>query len=598
MESEAQGSTCLAARPDASVAPVQVSPPDRVALVRMLAASGESYYVELKGAWRYGPEGPRPRDVREIASDIGRSIVGFTNADGGDLLVGVEDGGGITGVPHELPQRLYLQQWRQHVQLPPEGDLPVRVFEVEVDGRIVLLFRVEAHPGAPVVTSDGRCLMRRGAETVPMSSEWIDRHRAHTFGDLDYEISPVQHATLADLDLSLLRHGRESTSARALEAFDDVGLLRYWNLVEQRNGSIVLRRAALLLFADNALQWHPNNRVRLRRVLGDEPGYGRNLRTQEQEHLGPIVRALPATIERLNRELEREARGDQLFVTSQLLPREAVEECVVNAFVHRNYAVEGQAIEILLYPDRVEFHSPGQLPDPITLPSLREQRPVHRSRNPVMMRVLRDLGWTRDQGEGIRRIFGSIRQAELHEPELEVFADTFIVRLSTRSIYDEATQSWIGAYGPYGLRPEERRYVVALRKTGGKRSVDRLARYLDEPFDATKKALADLDRRGIVWHATKSRSYHLVEPLEIPFERAYRRFLAHGITVDVAARIGRDEIQALLTSSGTQVELSDAIARWKEQGIVAPEARGQWKLGPGMLEYARHRGGRSGTRSS
>lgn len=561
---------------------MKVSPPDRVALVRMLAVSGESYYVEFKGAWRYGPEGPSPREPQEIAQDIGRSIVGFTSADGGDLLVGVEDGGRITGVPHELEKRLYLQAWRQHVQLPLEGDLPVRVSEVEVDGCTVLLFRVEAHPGAPVVTSDGRCVMRRGAETVPMSGEWINRHRAHTFGDLDYEILPVPQATLEDLDLSLLRRGRGSTAHAVMDGFDDVGLLRYWNLVEQRNGSIVLRRAALLLFADNALQWHPNNRVRLRRVLGDEPGFGRNLRTQEQEILGPIVRALPDTVDRLNRELEREALKDHLFVTSQLLPREAVEESIVNAFVHRNYAVEGQSIEILLHPDRVEFHSPGQLPDPITLTSLREQRPVHRSRNPVIMRVLRDLGWTRDQGEGIRRIFGSIRQAELHEPELEVYADTFIVRLSTRSIYDEATQSWISAYSPYGLRPEERRYVVGLRFAGGRCSVDRLARYFDEPFDATKTVLTDLDRRGIVWHAKGSRSYHLVEPLEIPFERAYRRLAMLRVTLDGTTRIDRGELQVVLTESGSQVELSEAIRRWKEQGILAPEGRGQWKLGPGI----------------
>jgi hypothetical protein len=40
-----------------------------------------------------------------------------------------------------------------------------------------------------------------------------------------------------------------------------------------------------------------------------------------------------------------------------------------------------------------------------------------------------------------------------------------------------------------------------------------------------------------------------------------------------------------------QVELSNAIARWKDQGILAPEGR-QWKLGPGMLEYARRRADR------
>jgi len=155
-----------------------------------------------------------------------------------------------------------------------------------------------------------------------------------------------------------------------------VGLLRYWNLVEQRNGSVVLRRAALLLFAKNALRWHPNNRVRIRRVLGNEPGYGQHLRSQERELLGPVAGLLADVRLVLHDLLERESRQEQLFSTSTLLPEDAVDECLVNAVVHRNYAIEGQAVEILLFPDRVEFKSPGRLLDPLTLEDLRAQKGV------------------------------------------------------------------------------------------------------------------------------------------------------------------------------------------------------------------------------
>lgn len=377
---------------------------------------------------------------------------------------------------------------------------------------------------------------------------------------------------------------------------DPERLLHYWRLLNHRNGSLVLRRAALLLFAREPLRWHPNNRVRVRWILGQEPGYGADRRTREREIIGPIPRVLDDVERLLSEALERESlHEDGLFHMSTLLPAAAINECLVNAVVHRNYAVEGQAIEILLHPSHVEFRSPGGIPEPLTLADLLRgggARGVHRARNPVMMRVLRDLGRTRDQGEGIQRIFGSIRQAELHEPELEVVADTFIVRLSTRSIYDEATQSWISAYSPFQLRPEERRYVIALRKSGGTCSVDKLARSLDEAYDATKKALEGLEHRSIVWHAKKSRAYHLVEPLQIPFERAFQRLSQHGHAVDASSRLARDTLAALFSTSA-QAELSEAIARWKEQGILAPEGRGQWQLGPGMLEYARRRGGRS-----
>jgi ATP-dependent DNA helicase RecG len=562
---------------------------DALSIVKVLAAEGEeSYYVEFKSAWDYGLEGRVAREPRQIADDIARTIVAFANADGGELLVGVEDDGTITGVPHQHEQLRYLLAWQQ--QLAERGaGVPVRSFNLQVDGHPVLLFRVGASAQGLVTTADGRCLVRQGATSAPVPPEQVMRRRAHRLGDGDYETLPVPEATLDDLDWDLIHRGRRSRSEH-LGSFNDVALLRYWNLVDQRNGSVVLRRAALLLFARDALRWHPNNRVRIRRVLGDEQGFGRNLRSREREFLGPVARVLSDARSLLQQTLERESRQDELFTTSTLLPQEAVDECLVNAVVHRNYAIEGQAVEILLYPDRVEFKSPGQLPDPITLDDLRAQRRVHRSRNPVMMRVLRDLGWTRDQGEGMARIFGSMRQVELHEPELEELGDTFIVRLSNRSVYDASTQAWIASYGPFGLQPEERRYLVALRQAGGRLSVDRLARQLGESFDQVKAALVRLEKRNLVWHPAKSRSYQLVEPLNVPHERVYRLLENAGVALDGKATLDREQIARIARTSDPQTT-SALIDQWKQAGILTPAGSKRWKLGASLLAYVAQRSG-------
>ncbi|MEX1362366.1 MAG: ATP-binding protein [Nannocystaceae bacterium] len=570
---------------------------DAIAIVRELSVRGESYYVEYKSAWHYGPTGKTPRDIQEIAADIGKTIVAFANADGGDLLVGVEDDGAITGVPHEGDRLSYLLAWRQQVQTSDDADASVGVSSVEVDGQRVLLFRVEALLGDPLVTSDGRCMMREKKLSIPVAPRKIAGRRAHVLGDRDYEAQPVPAATLEDLDWELIRHpdrarpNRNQTSLfEDFERFDDVALLRYWNLVEQRNGNVVLRRAALLLFAKDPLRWHPNNRVRIRRVFRDEPGYGRQLGTRERELLGPIAKVLQTASLVLRRSLLQESREDQLFTTSQLLPRAAVDECLVNAVAHRNYAIEGQAVEVLFHPDRVEFRSPGRLPEPITIADLRAQGGVHRSRNPVMMRVLRDLGWTRDQGEGMARIFGSMRQVELHEPELEEVADTFTVRLSTRSVYDASTQAWIASYGPFGLEPEERRYIVALRAAGGRQSVDRLARQLDESFDQVKAALAGLERRHMVWHPKKSRSYQLVEPLNVPHERVYRALCAAKLRPSGTLMLDRKDI-ARISRSEDEHTTSALIDQWKQAGVIAPAGKQRWRLGSSFLEYLSRRDG-------
>jgi ATP-dependent DNA helicase RecG len=561
---------------------------DAAEFVRALSVGGESYYVEFKSAWHFGPEGRVPRDAREIAVDIGSTVVAFANADGGDLLVGVEDDGAITGVPHDEVQRRYLQAWQQQVSERGEG-VSVQSFTVDIDGQAVLLLRVEASQ-AVVTTSDGRCLMRKKRESVPVRPEQVTRARVHVLGDRDYEAAPIPEATLDDLDWSLIPPERfvQGYASHGSES-ERIAQLRYWNLVEQRNGSIILRRAALLLFGKEALRWHPNNRVRVRRILGEAPGYGRNLQSREFEVVGPIVRALTESRSRLHQSFERESRQEQLFITDTLLPREAIDECLVNAVVHRNYAIEGQAVEILIYPDRVEFRSPGTLPDPLTIRDLEAQRGAHRSRNPVMMRVLRDLGWTRDQGEGMARIFGSMRQVELHAPELEVAADTFVVRLSTRSLYDAQTQAWIASYGPFGLQPEERRYLVALRQAGRRLSIDRLARQLGSSFDEVKAALTRLEERGMVWHRPKSRTYQVVEPLNVPHERVFRILTRAGQTLDASTTFDREQIAAFVQSQD-QSTTTALLDQWKQAGILAPAGSKRFKLGPSFLAYVAARG--------
>ena len=548
-------------------------------VTRAILSGGESYYAEFKTCWVYGPDGKTPRDIKAVARDIGEAVVGFANAEGGDLLVGVEDAGRATGVPWEGDKLNYLLQAPRHQVKTDGGEVGVGVHEVSLDGQRILLFRISEHSGSAVVTSDGRCLWRRGTAFEPVPPVEIERRRRRRRGDTAYETEPVPEASLEDLDLRLVRR-----VARPRPLPSERDILRYWNLIDVRNGSVVLRRAALLLFAKEPLRWHPNNRIRLRRVVAPTEGFGRHLGTREVDVVGPIARALPEAVQRLHREFEVEARQENLFATTQILPREAVEECIVNAVAHRNYAIDGSAVEVVMYPERVEFKSPGGLPEPIRVDDLLKQRGVHRSRNPIIMRVLRDLGWSRDQGEGMRRIFGAVSQVDLHEPELEEVADTFIVRLSTRSLYDDPTRSWLAAYGPFGLEPHERRYLVQLQNAGGRLSSDRLARAVSESFDKTKASLIGLERKGFVWHAPKGRTYHLVPPLSVPHERALRALRNRSFS----AILDREQLRTIMARPDDR-SFRDMIERWTESGVIAPAGKGRWKLASSFLAYANHR---------
>lgn len=60
--------------------------------------AGGSHFREFKSAVdQKGSDTSTPRDVKEICRDISEALVSFANADGGELLVGVEDDATITG---------------------------------------------------------------------------------------------------------------------------------------------------------------------------------------------------------------------------------------------------------------------------------------------------------------------------------------------------------------------------------------------------------------------------------------------------------------------------------------------------------------------
>jgi ATP-dependent DNA helicase RecG len=52
---------------------------------------GESHFREFKSALEGLSQAKRPRPPRQICSDIAEALVAFANADGGELLIGVED---------------------------------------------------------------------------------------------------------------------------------------------------------------------------------------------------------------------------------------------------------------------------------------------------------------------------------------------------------------------------------------------------------------------------------------------------------------------------------------------------------------------------
>jgi len=78
---------------------------------------------------------------------------------------------------------------------------------------------------------------------------------------------------------------------------------------------------------------------------------------------------------------------------------ETVREVITNAVVHRDYALHGGQIQLLIFSDRLEIRSPGKLPNTLTIDMIKTGASY--IRNPVLMKLAENYGYVEHLGIGI-----------------------------------------------------------------------------------------------------------------------------------------------------------------------------------------------------
>lgn len=388
---------------------------------------GESHFREFKSAFERDAAGnAKLRDPKEICKDIGEVLVAFANADGGELLVGVEDDGRITGVGHK--QELisaFERAVKTHVHVGTPLPSPV-VRQTEQQGQKILYFCVSKSTTCIHLTSDGRCLQRFDKENRPAPVEQIQYERREQ-RSREYDRAYVDGAGMKDLNISSI----DSVAKQIAQGYSPEKLLQFLALAEYGPDGLRLRRAALLLFAKDVSRWHPRCEVRILRVRGTELGVGEKYNVVQDDTVkGNIILILESAWETLRPHLARTRfHSDALFRETIMYPEVACREALVNAVAHRDYSIEGLPIEILVFDDRLEIKSPGTLLATVSLDALKNLKRPHESRNVMIARVLKELGYMREMGEGVGRIFYTMREFDLIDPEFKVESDSFSVNV-------------------------------------------------------------------------------------------------------------------------------------------------------------------------
>ena len=431
------------------------------------------------------------KSVRADPKSLAPALVAMANAEGGVLVIGLDDGV-VQGIKRD-PKRLndYRQLAIDHTQSPVRCRVE-QVGCINSDGEPDALVVIRIDPSEIVhETKKGDCFLRIGDESRRLSHE-LRQELAFDKGQGQYDGLAIPEVTIADLDERLVQHFREATRASGTTT----NLLKARSLVT-RDGRIT--NAGYLLFGRHPQDLFPQAHIRIIRYLSSQRGSGSRLMVDadhDQRIEGPIPKAIPAAAKAIEAVVPRRRflTDAGLFEDQPIVPKDAWLEGLVNAVIHRSYSLGGDHIRVEVFPDRVEIESPGRFPG-LANPS----RPLEISRfarNPRIARVCADLRIGQELGEGIRRIFDEMRQRGLQDPIYTQTQSAVRLTLTALSRLDPAVRERLPA------RSEE--VLDILRRRNADLGTGEIADELGLSRPATMARLRGLQAEGLIFWVGKS----------------------------------------------------------------------------------------------
>ena len=373
--------------------------------------AGEDGRSEFKEV-RFGDRGVLAPNTQDLAGEL----VAFANAEGGAVFLGVDDSGAVRGIP--LDQVDMVEHWLLNVATH-NCDPPIRLVirktllpGAEGDEEHVLLTEV---PRGLYVhrTSSGRYYTRVGSTKQDLTPPELARLFQQRGREYVFDEQPVLAATVEDLNRNRLEafFGRSPT-------IPWLDLLRNTRVIFQdEDGMDRPTVAGLLIFATEPTEFLASGAIeaacyRGTRLSSDDLIHAERL-------AGPVSDQIDAGIAFVARFMQT---GD-----SPQYDIDVVDEAIVNAVAHRDYAIAGSKIRLFLFADRLELYSPGKLPNTITIDDM-----AYRTftRNQLLVSFLSRIRSKRtgqvfleSRGEGVRKILEDGEAHSGRRPKYELFGD-------------------------------------------------------------------------------------------------------------------------------------------------------------------------------
>lgn len=346
--------------------------------IRILPATDKAM-ASIDDIWRQGENSAVEFKSASVRPEsLAREMVAFANTDGGSILLGVEDDGRVSG----LDKNLNSEEWAANIarnNVVPA--LEVRLAIQRLEDQRVLLIEVPKGRDKPYQTSANQFLVRVGSTNRVATQQELMRLFQQA-GVFHFDLTAVERASIQSLDLSKIDAYFQRYDVDFEQDEDRDGLLINTDILTEER---VPTLAGLLVFGINPQRYLPNACIAFAHFAG--PRIDEEL-IDKQVIGGTLDRQIEGALAAIKNNLREGStiEGARTQPTAYRYPDKVFRELLVNACVHRNYAIHGSRIRVFLFSDRIEIISPGRLPNTVTIEKVR--RGVSYAVNPVLVKTL------------------------------------------------------------------------------------------------------------------------------------------------------------------------------------------------------------------
>ena len=324
--------------------------------------------------------------------DIACELVAFSNSHGGKLVVGIKD---KTGETNALSYSEVQETTNLLSDIASENVVPsilIKIDTVEVEDGNLVVATVKEGLNKPYHDNKGIVWVKNGADKRKVFDNAELAEMMTDCGSFAPDEAGVRDATVNDLDATTIKLFLGNRFERVLEkkgltgdAFNEASLDMICSAIAKghdcekilRNLRFIrpdgtLTVAAMLLFGKYTQRWMPMMTAKCICFAGNSIGskvFRDKVNDADME--GNLLHQYDTIMDFFTRNLHNVQVGEEFNSMGKLeIPYTSLVEFTVNCLVHRSLNMKAP-VRIFIFDNRVEIHSPGALPNGLTIDDIK-----------------------------------------------------------------------------------------------------------------------------------------------------------------------------------------------------------------------------------